>query len=172
MWHYFPPEIPLRRALHGVKFEASCSHCRERTVHYEKEVADPRWALPPNFDPRFQRIVACGGCGIAYATDELDKHRSIGEHLEAFSQSADRYAHRAADAIDDGARRLFGWGPAKPAPMSPSAMRPMRTQEDEELDAILKNELGDLSSGKLADDDPLEKRFRELEAAERARTKK
>lgn len=157
MWIVFGTKAQTTRVPGGMKLERLCSQCGETAAFYEKELVSTfRLYFIDVFDYKRHRVMACGCCGACYATDELGMPGTqpprgeplIGEQLGRAADRAGDYVERAASAVQSGLSSLFSDGRRAPAPRPPSSPPPASLDED--LD-------------RLAEDDPMEARFRELE---------
>ncbi len=164
MWIVFGTAERTARVPGGAKVDRRCEKCGEVTTFYEKQVHSSfRLYFIDVFDYDRHRVMACGGCGTCYATDELGAKaaagtetqtqgeagtRSFGQEVERAARRAGGFLERTADAVEAGISSLLpGDSPHAPARAEPDASEPADGQlsdEEEELD-------------------PIEKRFRDLE---------
>jgi hypothetical protein len=161
MWIVFGTAERTERVPGGAKVDRRCEKCGEVTTFYEKQVHSSfRLYFIDVFDYDRHRVMACGGCGTCYATDELGSKaaaeagtepaaRSFGQEVERVARRAGGFLERTADAVEAGISSLLpGDSPHAPARREPDA--------SEHAD-------GQLSDEEEQELDPLEKRFRDLE---------
>jgi hypothetical protein len=168
MWVIFGTKEATRRVRGGAQVVRHCEGCGEVTTFYEKDVTSTfRLYFIDVFDYRRHRVMACGGCGAHYATDELgardtDVAATIGKKLEEGSEALGRVASSVGNELTNLASRLVG----RPQPEDPPARRsPPERRARPAPDA-------DLSDDDLAALDELEAKFRALEAEERKKSQR
>jgi len=173
MWVVFGTSEKTERVAGGAKVARHCDRCGESTTFYEKEIQRTvRLYFIDVFDYERQRVMACGGCGTCYVTDELGgasgkKHEgsgfsALGSEVGRAARSAGQLLERAGDAVGSQLSSLFSDGPGDtPRATRNASERAELTQaadKAEEAEAEAELEL-----------DPLEERFRELERKVRVR---
>jgi hypothetical protein len=164
MWIVFGNKTAMTRIPNGIKVERLCMVCGETAMFYEKELKSTfRLYFIDVFDYRKHRVMACGCCGASYATDELGVRDTpgasatgdeplLGERFDRAAQQAGGYLERAANAVADGVTSMFSSHGASSDRRPPPPAPPRREVETDSTDDI------DIDA-----DDPMEKRFRELE---------
>jgi hypothetical protein len=171
MWIVFGTADKTKRVVGGAKIERHCDHCGERTTFYEKEILSTfRLYFIDVFDYRRQRVMACGGCGTCYATDELggaDGREGtgldrVGDGVEQAARKAGRFLGRASEAVESRLSSLLSDRsspePAPPADAHEEGGRSEAVRGATDEQAALDEAL-----------DPLEARFQELERKVRVR---
>src|SRR5271170_3174918 len=108
MWIVFGTGDKTKRVVGGAKVSRHCDQCGESTTFYEKEILSTfRLYFIDVLDYGRQRVMACGGCGTCYATDELgeaDRPEGrgldrLGEGVEQAARKAGRFLDRASEAV-------------------------------------------------------------------------
>lgn len=159
MWIVFGNKTELQRVPGGLRVQRLCGACGEWAIFYEKHVTRTfRLYFMDVFDYERHRVMACGCCGVYYATDELGEPSAGGQNLSEIGNGIDRatsavggYLERAGSAVEEGLSSLFS-GRRERAP----APAPRREQLGARHDS-------DIDTGVGRVDDDMEARFRELE---------